>query len=99
MKERLVEDWVIRINERGSEVSFCQTLISKKFRILRCGHRPTEHWKDVIAITAEGIVHDYQLKSGDIGQAELLRYQAQVNMLVEARPAFPGLPNRFEYKP
>lgn len=99
MKERLVEDWLIRINERGYELAFCQTLISKRFKILRCGHSPTEHGKDIIAISPQGIVYAYQLKSGDMGQAELLRHHAQLNMLVEARPCFPGLPDNFEYKP
>jgi hypothetical protein len=99
MRERLIEDWLTRINERGYEVAFCQTLIAKRFKILRCGHSPTEHGKDVIALAPDGTVWAYQLKAGDIGQSELLKHQSQLNMLVETRPRFPGLPERFDYRP
>ncbi len=99
MKERLVEDWLIRINERGFEVPFAQSLVSKGYRVLRCGHSPTEHGKDVLAIAPDGAVCGFQLKTGDFGQAEVSKHQAQLNMLVEARPTYPGLPESFSYRP
>lgn len=99
MKERLVEDWLTRINERGYELPFCQTLVSRGFQILRCGHSPIEHGKDVIALSPDGAVCAYQLKTGDFGQAEINRYHEQINMLVECRPTYPNLPANFEYRP
>ena len=99
MKERLVEDWLIRINERGYEVSFCQILLAKGFRVLRCGHSPTEHGKDILAIAPDGSVYAYQLKTGDFAQADVTKHHDQINMLVEARPIHPGLPASFDYRP
>jgi hypothetical protein len=99
MKERLVEDWLIRINERGYEVPFAQSLCAKKYHVLRCGHSPTEHGKDVIAIAPDGVVCGYQLKTGDFGQAEITRHLDQINMLVEALPLHPNLPPSFIYRP
>lgn len=99
MRERLVEDWLTRINERGYELSFCQALLSQGFRILRCGHSPTEHGKDVLALSPDGAVCAYQLKTGDFGQADIGNCHTQITMLVETRPTHPGLPTSFEYRP
>lgn len=99
MKERLVEDWLTRINERGYELPFCQSLLSQGYRILRCGHSPTEHGKDVLALSPDGAVCAYQLKTGDFSQADVGEHHAQITMLVETRPIHPGLPGSFEYRP
>lgn len=98
MKDRLIEDWLTRINERGYESSFCQILLSQGYQILRCGHSPTEHGKDVLAISPDGAVCAYQLKSGDFSQADVGKHHAQLTMLVETRPIHPGLPASFEYR-
>ncbi|HTV40334.1 MAG TPA: hypothetical protein VMF08_07150 [Candidatus Sulfotelmatobacter sp.] len=99
MRERLVEDWLTRINERGYESSFCQTLISQGYRICRCGHSPIEHGKDVLAISPEGAVCAYQLKTGDFGQSDFARCRDQIITLVETLPTHPSLPAQYEYKP
>lgn len=99
MKERLVEDWLSRINERGYEVPFSQALISTGHRVLRCGHSPTEHGKDILSVMPDGTVAAYQLKTGDLGQKEITNYLAQIQMLVETRPIFPGLIEPFDYRP
>lgn len=99
IKDRLIEDWLTRINERGFESSFCQILLSQGFQVLRCGHSPTEHGKDVLAISPDGAVCAYQLKSGDFSQADVSKHHAQLIMLVETRPIHPGLPASFEYRP
>jgi len=98
MKDRLIEDWLTRINERGYESSFCQILLSQGYQILRCGHSPTEHGKDILAISSDGAVCAYQLKSGDFSQADVGKHQTQLAMLVETRPIHPGLPASFEYR-
>jgi hypothetical protein len=99
MKERLVGDWLTRINERGYELAFCQTLLSKGLRIIRRGHSPIEHGKDILAIAEDGNVHAYQLKTGDFAQADILKFHDQLKMLVETRPIHPSLPASFEYRP
>lgn len=99
MKERLVEDWLIRINERGYEVPFCQSLLAKGYRVLRCGHSPTEHGKDVLAVAPDGAVCAYQLKTGDFAQADMTKHHDQIVMLVETRPIHPSLPTKFKYRP
>jgi hypothetical protein len=99
MKERLVEDWLTSINERGYEVPFCQSLLAGGYKILRSGHSPTEHGKDIIAVSPDGTVCGYQLKTGDFGQPEVSEYLNQLNMLVEARPVHPGLALDFAYQP
>jgi len=100
MKERLADDWLTRINERGYDVAFCQVLLSKGKRVLRAGHSPVEHGKDVIATSADlSDVWAYQLKTGDITLKDVQKLQGQMGMLVETRPMFPGLPPIFSYHP
>ena len=57
MKERLVDDWLTRINERGYQTAFGQVLAAQGFRVLRIGHSAYEHGKDVLAIALSG--YDY----------------------------------------
>jgi len=97
MKERLVEDWLTRINERGYQTAFGQALLSQGFRVLRIGHSPYEHGKDVLAISPNGDVHCYQLKDGDIALAEWDREYGKTCALVETRPVHPALPADFVY--
>lgn len=100
MKERLVEDWLIRINERGYDVAFCQLLVARGERILRCGHSSIEHGKDVLTSSPDGkTVRAYQLKTGSLSLAEISKLHVQLAMLVETRPSFPGLNPDFSYKP
>lgn len=100
MKERLADDWLSRINERGYDVAFCQVLLSGGKRVLRAGHSPVEHGKDVIATSADqSSVWAYQLKTGDITLKDVQKLQGQLSMLVETRPMFPGLAPNFNYHP
>ncbi len=99
MKERLVEDWLISINERGYQTAFGQTLLSRGFRVLRISHSPYEHGKDVLAITPKNEVHAYQLKGGDIGIKEWEAGYEQICALVETRPSHPALPCDYVYRP
>jgi hypothetical protein len=99
MKERLVDDWLIRINERGYQTAFGQVLAAQGFSILRIGHGPYEHGKDVLAIAPNGEVHCYQLKGGDIDIHEFERVFGQISALVQARPSHPSLPADYVYRP
>src|SRR3954471_453432 len=72
MRERLVEDWLIRINERGYDVAFCQILLLQGRHVLRAGHSPIEHGKDVLAASVDRKkVWGYQLKTGNVSQADV----------------------------
>lgn len=99
MKERLVEDWLTRINERGYQTAFGQTLLSRGFRVLRISHSPYEHGKDVLAISPENEVHSYQLKDGDIDIKKWEAGYGQICALVETRPTHPALPSDYIYRP
>lgn len=70
MRERIVEDWLTRINERGYQAAFGQILAAAGDKVLRISHGPYEHGKDVLTLTPAGEVHAYQLKDGDIGLKE-----------------------------
>lgn len=99
MKERLVEDWLTRINERGYQTAFGQTLLSRGFRVLRISHGPYEHGKDVLALSGSNEVHCYQLKDGDIDIKQWERDYGQICALVETRPNHPALPDDYIYRP
>jgi hypothetical protein len=91
MNERLVEDWLTNANERTFETPFAQSLLSSGMEVLRVGHGPHEHGKDVIAIDDHGRVHAYQLKGGDVGLNELQAIHGQLVALVETPVEHPGL--------
>ncbi len=99
MKERLVEDWLINVNERGFEIPFCQLLLTRGHKILRVGHTPYEDGKDIISLTQEGELHAYQLKGGDLGLADLERYEPQIEALVEAAVRHPSIKEGRRHKP
>jgi hypothetical protein len=99
MKERLVDDWLTRINERGYQTAFGQVLSSQGFSILRIGHSAYEHGKDVLAIAPNGEVHAYQLKDGDIDIDAFEQGFGQISALVQARPSHPSLPPDYAYRP
>jgi hypothetical protein len=99
MKERVVEDWLSRINERGYQAAFGQILAATGDKMLRISHGPYEHGKDVLAVTSSGEVHAYQLKDGDIGIKEWEKGYTQVCALVETLPVHPSLPAKYIYRP
>ncbi|MBL9183176.1 MAG: hypothetical protein JNN17_13645 [Verrucomicrobiaceae bacterium] len=98
MKERLVESWLSKINERGYGITFCQILASKGYRVIRYGHSSIELGKDVLAISPQGDVCAYQLKSGDVSLADVTKHIEQLQMLVATHPVHPGLPSTFVYR-
>jgi hypothetical protein len=99
MRERIVEDWLTRINERGYQAAFGQILTAMGHKVLRISHSPYEHGKDVLSATSDGEVHAYQLKHGDIGLKEWDKGYAQICALVETLPVHPSLPANYIYRP
>ena len=93
MKEKLVEEWLIRARERGGiDHAFGQWLISEGHEILWLGHSRTEFGKDIISIAPDGQFHAFQIKDEDIDLKELRNIRAQVNELVEVPPVHPRIP-------
>ena len=94
MKEKLVEEWLIRARERGGiDHAFGQWLISQGHEILWLGHSRTEFGKDIISIAPDGQFHAYQIKDEEIDLKELRSIRDQINELVEVPPVHPRIPH------
>jgi hypothetical protein len=89
VRERLIEDWLTKVNERGFEIPFCQTLVAKGHRILRVGHSPFEDGKDVISLDSKDRLHAYQLKGGAFDLSAMEEHMAQIRALVETSVSHP----------
>jgi hypothetical protein len=82
--ERVIENWLTSANERQYQLPFCQVLAARGETILYVSsHGPFEKGKDVISSTADGAIHAYQLKRGDIGLREWRDIHGEVENLVE----------------
>src|SRR5205814_5920321 len=93
MKEKLVEEWLIRARERGGiDQAYAQWLISQRHQILWLGHSRTEFGKDIISVDAEGQFHAFQIKDEDIDLKELRAIHDQIKELVEVPIVHPRVP-------
>lgn len=82
--ERVIENWLTSVNERQYQLPFCQVLAARGETILYISsHGPFEKGKDVITSTADGAIHAYQMKKGDIGLREWRDIQGEVENLIE----------------
>jgi hypothetical protein len=98
--ERLVENWLDNVNERGYEAAFCQALSARGYRIVhRSSHGPMEQGKDVIAIAQSGEVCAYQLKTGNIDQRFWREITGEVVDLVESGILHPNIGPGVRFKP
>ena len=94
MKEKLVEEWLIRARERGGiDQAYGQWLISQGHQILWLGHSRTEFGKDIISVDPEGRFHAYQIKAEDIDLKELRNINHQLTELVEIPIVHPRVPH------
>lgn len=100
MIERVVENWLDNVSERGYETAFCQMLVADGHAIIRRpAHGPTEHGKDVVTRDRKGKLHAYQLKTGNIGKFEWRQIIAEVKELVEVPIQEPGISTRARFIP
>lgn len=102
MLERLVENWLTRINEKSFQTPFCQLLLAEGHRLIHVSrHGEREQGKDVIAYSPEGELCAYQLKtaSGKIKQSEWAGYVDQVIRLVEIAVRHPNVPEGQPHTP
>lgn len=94
MKEKLVEEWLIRAGERGGiDQAFGQWLISEGHEILWLGHSGTEFGKDIVSIAPNGSYHAYQMKDEDLTVGALRAIHDQVTELVDLPPIHPRIPS------
>jgi hypothetical protein len=68
-------------------------------QVVRVGHSPHEHGKDIIAIGSNGSVHAYQLKTGSLDLSELQKQHDQLIALVESPIEHPGIVSRSWHYP
>ena len=84
MIERVIENWLDEVNERGYEMAFCQALTAQGHTILRRpAHGGTEHGKDIVSRDRSGKYHCYQLKTGNLSKSEWRTIRDEVTELVE----------------
>ncbi len=95
MIERVIENWLINVNERSFEIPFCQLLTSEGYQVVHLSrHGPYEQGKDVIAIDPNGSPCAFQIKgsSGKITQnAWAKSYLEQAIRLVELPIVHPSI--------
>jgi len=63
MQERLLENWLISVNEKSFQIPFCQLLTGEGHEVVHISrHGPFEAGKDILAIDSNGIPCAFQLK-------------------------------------
>ncbi len=93
MVERLIENWLTSVGERGYEIPFAQLLASDGHRIIQGPvHHPFEHGKDIISFSANEKLHAYQLKGPDLSSlADFEKIQAQLFALAATAITHPAV--------
>ena len=94
MQERLLENWLISVNEKSFQIPFCQLLTGEGLQVVHMSrHGPAEAGKDILAIDLDGTPCAFQLKgsAGKISQREWAKYVDQVVRLVEIPIIHPSI--------
>ncbi len=97
MLERVVENWLTKVNERSMEIPFCQLLTSEGYQVIHLSrHGSFEQGKDIIAIAPDGVPCAFQLKGAPNGgkitqKAWAKDYLEQVIRLVEIPIKHPSI--------
>jgi hypothetical protein len=95
MLERIVENWLTKVNERSLEIPFCQLLTAEGYEVVHLSrHGPHEQGKDILAINPNGTPCAFQLKGsgGRITQRAWAEdYVGQVTRLVEIPIQHPSI--------
>ncbi len=100
MIERVLENWLDNVNERGYETAFCQALIAQGHTIIRRpAHGPTEHGKDIVSRDQKKAIHAYQLKTGDLTKSSWRQIRDEVVELVEVPIQEPGISGASKFTP
>lgn len=104
MIERLLENWLIRANERSFQIPFCHWLAFTGHTVVHLSrHCSTEFGKDILAIGPDGVPCAYQLKGVDgTGKMSLSKWNDDlgkqvsplVNLSIDHPSVPPGRPHR-----
>jgi hypothetical protein len=98
--ERVVENWLTSANERQYQIPFCQLLAAEGETILYISsHGQMEQGKDVISKGADGTIHAYQLKCGNLALSDWRKYQPEIHELVVYPIEHPSIGRRRSHKP
>lgn len=102
MIERIVENWLTKVNEKSFQKPFCQMLIGEGFKVIHLSrHGSFEEGKDILAIAPDGTPCAFQLKGsegGKISQKEWAKYYDQIIRLVEIPIKHPSIDESRERK-
>jgi hypothetical protein len=92
--ERVIEDWLIKADERSYQMSFAAYL-SKVGHTIRyvSRHSTLEHGKDLVTTKGREI-HAYQLKAGNIDKGGWRSIREEVREAAIVPIEIPGLPRR-----
>lgn len=95
MIERVIENWLTRVNERSLEIPFCQLLTSEGYQVVHLSrHGSFEQGKDILAIDPEGVPCAFQLKGSGEKITQRLwakEYVEQIIRLVELPIKHPSI--------
>lgn len=93
MLERVIENWLVSLNERQYQIPFCQLLQAEGEKILKISrHQADELGVDVLTLDEFGEVRAYQLKRGDIALSDWRANEGEIVQLVEYDPVHSGIP-------
>ena len=99
MIERLLENWLIRANERSFQIPFCHSLAYEGHTVVHLSrHCAMEMGKDILTIAPDDVPCAYQLKGVDGGGKLSLRswqedLGKQLHPLVLGKIVHPSIPN------
>jgi hypothetical protein len=99
--ERLLENWLTKVNEKSFQIPFCQLLTGEGYQVVHISrHGPFESGKDVLAIDPDGVPCAFQLKgsTGKISQKEWGKYVEQAVRLVEIPIVHPSIDEKMPRK-
>ena len=100
MIERVIENWLVSVNERQYQIPFCQLLATEGETIIHISsHGQLEQGKDVISIARDGVPCAYQLKNGPITLPRWRQMAPEVAELVEYDIKHPGIRSRRSHRP
>ncbi|HLF77013.1 MAG TPA: hypothetical protein VJB57_05925 [Dehalococcoidia bacterium] len=90
--ERLIEDWLIKADERGYQLPFAAVLSKQGHVVKMVSHHSTgEHGKDIVSVSPDRKVNAYQLKAGDISTREWRQIDGEVRECASVPISVPGM--------
>ncbi len=100
MHEKLVEHWLINVNELGFQLPLCEALLALGYTVLHVSkHGRGEHGKDIIARDPQGTLTTFQLKGGNIDLPTWRNIRGEIEELVQLPVMLPGIDRNEAHAP